>query len=355
MKTSTSKNKPRSRKITPLKPHLPPFKVNKVIASLSEVQQWGIRQLKIPEVWKVTQGENITVMVIDTGFPDHNDLDGAMIKEKSRNFITGDDIFDRGTGHSSHCCGIIGARQNDMGCVGVAPKCNIITCKVLGYDGSGSFEAVNTALEYAILIKPDVVSMSLGSSYHDLYQEKLIKKLFEMNIPVIAAAGNEGGKNQKRNTVNYPGKLEEVVTVAAVKEDGSIAEFSSWGEEVDIAAPGYNIYSTYLDQQYCNMSGTSMATPFIAGIVALMLAKHRKQELETGINDCKTVTQIKEHLYKYADKNGVIGWEQNSFGYGRVDPIKSIIENSAPVSPILPQPKKSWWQKVKSFFSNLIF
>lgn len=341
----------RKIKSNAVKPHLPPFTVNKVVASLSEVMQWGIRQLKVPEIWKVTEGEGITVMVIDTGYPNHKDLEDAMIKSKSVNFIQFEDIYDKGTGHSSHCCGIIGARHNDYGCVGVAPKCNIITCKVLGSDGSGSFEAVNSALEYACVIKPDVVSMSLGSSHYDAYQEKLIQKLYDMNIPVVAAGGNEGGRNSKTNTVNYPGKLEQVITVGAVKEDGSIAEFSSWGEEIDIAAPGYNIYSTFLNNQYCNMSGTSMATPFIAGIVALMLAKHRKQELETGQNDCKTIAQIKEHLYKYADK-GVIGFDPNSFGSGRIDPVKSVLENSTPI-PDITVPKLTLWEKIKKFFNNL--
>ena len=325
--------------------HLPPFKVNKVVSTFSEVQQWGIKQLNVPEVWKLTQGEGITVMVIDTGCTNHPDLDGAILVDKCVSFVKGEDIYDTGSGHSTHCAGIIGARMNDMGCVGVAPKCNIITIKVLSKNGTGTQASVNAGLEYALVIKPDVVSMSLGSPYHDATEEKLIKQLYNLNIPVIAAAGNEGGKRSKTNTVNYPGKLEEVITVGAVKDDGSIADFSSWGEELDIAAPGYNIYSTYLKNGYANLSGTSMATPFVAGIVALMLAKHRKQEKETGLNDCKTVEQIKQHLYKYADKTGVIGYEHNSFGYGRVDPIKSITENPAPI--IKPQPpKKSWWQKL---------
>jgi subtilisin family serine protease len=242
--------------------------------------------------------------------------------------------------------------MNDMGCVGVAPKCNIITVKVLSKNGTGTQASVNAGLEYALIAKPDVVSMSLGSPSYDETEDKLIKELYKLNIPVVAAAGNEGGKRSKTNTVNYPGKLDEVITVGAVKEDGSIADFSSWGQELDIACPGYNIYSTYLNRGYANLSGTSMATPFCAGIIALMLAKHRKQELETGLNDCKTVDQIKQHLYKYADITGVIGYEHNSFGWGRIDPIKSVIENSIIFKPIK-EPKLSIWSKIKRFFSKL--
>lgn len=339
------------RKTQPGRVHLPPFKVNKVVSSFSEVQQWGIRQLRVPEVWKETQGEGITVMVIDTGCTNHTDLQGAILTDKCKTFVDGEDIYDTGSGHSTHCAGIIGARQNDMGCVGVAPKCNIITVKVLGKDGTGSQASVNAGLEYALIIKPDIVSMSLGSPNYDKTEENIIKKLYDLNIPVVAAAGNEGGKRSKTNTVNYPGKLEQVITVAATNEDGTIADYSSWGAEVDIAAPGSNIYSTYLRNSYANLSGTSMACPLISGVVALMLAKHRKQEKETGLNDCKTVDQIKQHLYKYATDKGEIGFD-NSFGYGLVNPVKSIIENTIIPEPIK-EPKLGFWDKIKRFFSKL--
>jgi len=317
---------------------LPPFKVKRVVSSLTQSQGWGIKQLRVPETWTVTQGEGITVMVIDTGYTDHPDLEGAIDKTKCRSFIPNEpDVMDL-NGHSTHCCGIIGARDNGVGMVGVAPKCNIITVKVLGENGSGGHDIIRAGLEYAKKIKPDVISMSLGSPFNDIKTHSLIKDLYDMNIPVIAAAGNDG----RDNAVNYPGKYPETICVTAYDKNGKPARFNSAGPQTDFSAPGVDIYSTWLNKEYAELSGTSMATPFIAGLVALLIAKHKKQEAETGKNDCKTVAQIKEHLVKYADDRGVVG-KDAQWGYGVVDPYKLItnsstdeIEAPPPIGPVNP-------------------
>lgn len=328
-----------------------PFEVKHVMSTLSQSLGWGIKQLNVPDTWKVTKGEGVKVMVIDTGYTDHPDLQGAMIVAQSRSFLSSEpDIGDR-NGHSSHCCGIIGARNNEIGMVGVAPECTIITAKVLGSDGSGDFGAIRAALDYAKKIKPDVISMSLGSHYYDRVMHEIIKELHAMNIPIIAAAGNDG----RGNAVNYPAKYPEVVCVTAFDKNGNPARFNSTGPEADFSAPGVDIYSTWTNHQYVSISGTSMATPFVAGLVALLIAKHRKQEAETGKNDCKTVDQVKEHLIKYADDKGVVG-RDNTWGYGVIDPIKLInaLEQDTPetpVPPVTPPEKKSW---IRRLFDKLL-
>lgn len=334
---------------------LPPYKVEHVISTLSQSNGWGITQLGVPDTWKVTQGEGITVMVIDTGYTDHNDLNGAMVTEQSISTISYERSIHDFQGHSSHCCGIIGARNNDVGMVGVAPKCSIITVKALDRNGSGSYEAINDALRYAIKIKPDVVSMSLGGPADDSTQHQLIKQLYDMNIPVIAAAGNDG----RSNAVNYPGKYPETITVTAFDKNGNPAWFNSTGKETDFAAPGVDIYSTYLNNTYAKLSGTSMATPFIAGLVALLLAKHHKQEIETGKNDCKTVEQIKQHLIKYADDKGIVG-KDPQWGYGVIDPVKLITASSEcsdiptpPETPIIPEQPKTILNTIVSIIKKL--
>lgn len=299
---------------------LPPFKVNHVVSALGgQIQGWELKQLRVPQTWKYTKGEGITVMVIDTGYSDHKDLEGAMLKDLSKSFVEGEqDILDF-NGHGSHCSGTIGARDNTFGMVGVAPECKIIACKVLGKNGMGTTEAVNKALEYAIMIRPDIVSMSLGSPSYDKQQHKLIKILYDMDIPVICAAGNSG----RADDVNYPAKYPETIAVTAFDKYGKPAKFNSRGNEVDFSAPGVDIYSTWIDQQYVSISGTSMACPVVAGITALLLAKHAKQEKETGKNDCQTVEQIKTHLIKYADDRGVVGKDDN-WGYGVIDPYDLV-------------------------------
>ena len=167
---------------------------------------------------------------------------------------------------------------------------------------------------------------------------------------IIAAAGNDG----RRNSVNYPGRYPEVICVSAYDKNGKPASFNSTGPEVGFSAPGVDIYSTWLDQKYATLSGTSMATPFMAGLVALLISKHIKQELETGKNDCKTVEQIREHLLKYADKKGVTGHDEN-WGYGVINPEKLINETDTETTPtvVTPQNKISFWNKIKNWFREI--
>lgn len=341
---------------------LPPYKVKKVLSSLSQTMDWGIVQTNIPNTWKITRGEGITVVIIDTGCPVtkidnkfkvHPDLDGAILLDKCKNFIPDEEFDDLKAGHGCHCCGVIGARNNDIGCVGVAPDCKIITLKGLNNNGVGDLKYIIKALEEVCVIKPDIVSMSLGTDENDADLHKAIKRVYDLNIPIIVAAGN-GGIGSK---VNYPAAYPECIAVGAYGKDGYLATFSSTGEEVSIVAPGVDIYSTYLNGGYCTMSGTSMATPWVTGICALLIAKHRKQELECGKNDCKTVEQIREHLQKYTVDKGILG-RDDLYGYGLVDVNKLMEEPNIPYNPVPIKPfvkKKEnifqkFWKKIKGIF-----
>ena len=331
----------------PNTPRLPPTKVTMVLSTLSQTQDWGLKQLGIPDTWTITKGAGEVVLVIDTGMPTHNDLDGAVLKSQCKTYINDEDATDY-QGHSTHCCGIIGARNNDFGIVGVAPECNIITFKALNRDGVGSPESVTNALKEAILLKPSLVSMSLGSPFPDEEQHKYIKQLFDMNIPVIVAAGNEG-----REGTGYPANYDESISIGAYDKSKNIAYFSSVGK-VDFSMPGVDIYSTFLNNQYCLMSGTSMATPYMAGVITLLLAKHRKQEKETGKNDCKTVPQIIEHLKKYSIDFGPSGKDE-WYGYGIIDVDKLIVSSENIDAPIVIDPNLGYeeptkWQAIKNWF-----
>ena len=313
--------------------YLPPFKVEKCISALSEVVDYGLLMTGVKDAWKITQGEGITVMVIDSGYSPHDDLKDAMDLEKCKSFVKekGGTIEDIGSGHSNHCMGIIGARENGIGVIGVAPKCTIISVKVFDRSGTGSFEAINSALAYALEVRPDVVSMSLGSDSPDARMESLLQSLNDLNIPVIVAAGNSG----KENDVNYPARYESTIAVGAIDSEGRITDFSSRGKEVDFVAPGKDVYSCYLNNKYAKMSGTSMATPNMSGIVALLLSKHRKQQEKTGKNDCVTVEQIRQHLMKYADRNGAIV-KDTAYGYGLVNVGKALLEDGEEMESVKP-------------------
>ena len=330
---------------------LPPYKVENVIATLSQLQDWGIKQSNVPETWKITKGEDIVVAVLDTGYSDHVDLRGAFLTDKCISTID-NNINDRQF-HSTHCCGILGARDNDVGVVGYSPECKIITVKVLGDDGSGSFDAIVKGLEYALKMKVDLVSMSLGASSGSEELHNAIKKLYDANIPLLVAAGNDG----IGSPVNYPAVYPECIAVSAFNKNMDIANFSCTGKEVFISGAGVDIYSTYKNNTYAKLSGTSMATPAVAGIVTLLLAKHKKQERETGQNDCKTVDQVKEHLKKYAINMDKMG-RDDKWGWGYLDSLKLIEEKniddpiSKPIHPII-TPPKSLWQRFGTFWKRL--
>ncbi len=330
---------------------LPPFTVKRVVSTLSQVHGWGIKQLNVPKTWTITRGEDINVMVIDTGYTDHPDLGDGVLKGKCKSFLEDEKFIEDRNGHGSHVAGIIGARDNHIGIVGVAPKCNIITVKVLGEDGTGDFEAIKNALRYAKKIQPHIVSMSLGTSTYDSGMHKLIKDLYEMNIPVIAAAGNDG----RKNTINYPAKFPEVICITAYDKNGNPAKFNSTGPEVDFSAPGVDIYSTWLNKEYATISGTSMACPFVSGIVALLIAKHNIQERTTGKNDCKTVDQMKYHLLKYTNKKHVIGTDEN-WGYGIIDPAGMLIDDVeySIGDDIIYKSTDSIWSRIYNWFNKYI-
>lgn len=296
------------------------YKVENVVSTLNAQRMgWQIKQLLTPDTWLKTKGCDVRVMVIDSGCSNHSDLIDGINRHECRSFLRSEiDIIDR-NGHGTHCLGIIGARDNAFGVVGVAPNCRLISCKTLGQNGRGDLTAIHNALRYAKFIKPNVINMSLGTYDYDPIMHQLVKELTDMNIPIIAAAGNDG----RRNAVNYPAKYPETICVTAYDKRGRPARFNSTGKTVDFSAPGVKIYSTWLNNSYSNLDGTSMATPVITGIVALLLAKHHQQEIETGKNDCRTVEEIREHLKNYASNNGEICWDEN-WGYGVIDVDEAI-------------------------------
>lgn len=234
-------------------------------AALSQTQNWGMALAAIQNVWTVTKGEGIRVAILDTGISDHTDLITAWKKDNAINCSSDPTWEDKGSGHGTHVAGIIAGSDNDFGVVGVAPNCEIIPIKVLDDSGAGNYESIEKGLKNAINMNVDIINMSLGSStappesLHDL-----IRQAVAQGIVIVAAAGNDA------HAVNYPARYDEVIAVAALDQNGCLATFTSKDETVDIVAPGVDIYSTYLHNEYCKMSGTSQASPFVAGICALI-------------------------------------------------------------------------------------
>ncbi|MEM7174178.1 MAG: S8 family peptidase [Bacteroidota bacterium] len=274
---------------------------------------WAKRLFGIPQTWQQTQGEGVKIAVLDTGIDEkHPDLRDAIIDGKD---FTGEGLKDT-NGHGTHCAGIIAARPRQTSFLGVAPKAKILAAKVLGSSG-GNYDAIAQGIEWAVEQGADIISMSLGGpkSSQRLYQA--IYTALAKEVIIFAAAGNSGSRH--RNSIGYPGKYGGVITIAAHDEFGNPSGFSSRGGEIDFLAPGTDIFSTYPNSKYATLDGTSMATPFVAGLAALVEAKHHKEEEHPAGTPLKNGADMREHLMVMATHPG---WHTNDAGYGALQPFR---------------------------------
>ena len=223
-------------------------------------------------------GEGIKVAIIDTGC----DVEHPNLKDRIINVInfTTDDkgainnVTDY-VGHGTHVAGIIGASDiGEKGIIGVAPKCDLMILKALTRSG-GKNSWVIEAIKYAVRHNVDIINMSLGSEQPSPEMYEAIKRAIDKGICVVVASGNNGDNNSNTNELNYPASYNECISVGSVKYSKSNSRFSASNNEVDLVAfgEGYNsrgILSCYPNGLYQELKGTSMATPFISGALALL-------------------------------------------------------------------------------------
>jgi major intracellular serine protease len=248
---------------------------------------YGVTQCEAPDIWQTGErGEGVVVAVLDTGIDmNHPDLKNNIIG--GRNFTPEGnyrDYTDR-NGHGTHCAGTIAASGEILG---VAPDVKLLILKVLDRHGSGNYWSIIEGIRYATKWKgPNgekvrVISMSLGGPENDPKLEEAILEAAAAGILVVVASGNEGDNDETTYEFGYPALYNECITVAACNEQKELASFSNNHKQVDIIAAGVNVLSTYPLSRYAKLSGTSMATPHVSGMLALLikLGKERfKREL----------------------------------------------------------------------------
>jgi major intracellular serine protease len=255
-----------------------PYTIQEVMPATNEIP-WGVQMMKAPEIWeKGEKGEGTVVAILDTGIDlNHPDLKEQIIG--GRNFTnegSRDDYHD-GNGHGTHVAGTIAGVENDSGVVGVAPKTKLLICKVLNSQGSGDYYSITRAIRWAADWKgPNgervrVMNMSLGGPSSDPEQYKAILYAVSKGILVVVASGNEGDGDEETFEYGYPSLYPECITVAACDKDKKLAPFSNNHKQVDVIAAGVDVLSTYPSNQYAILSGTSMATPHVAGAIALII------------------------------------------------------------------------------------
>jgi len=300
------------------------------VYALEQTTPWGIDRVfgdesysfptwgTPPEV--MNKGAGIGVAVLDTGIDvDHEDLNVVGGKRFYLRGLTlrSDDQYNDVYGHGTHVAGTIAALDNGLGVVGVAPEVSLYAVKVLGDNGSGSTSAIIAGIQWVCEQNNiSIINMSLGSSYYSSTFDAACKKAYlEEGILIVASAGNSGNDAGTGDTVGYPAKYDSVIAVAASDSSDDRAYFSSTGPDVDLIAPGVNIMSTVPDSQYEEgWSGTSMASPHVAGTAALVWAEN---PMMSNGEVWSILTKTAEKLYTTADV--LLPKEHQGYGLVRAD------------------------------------
>nr|WP_161974893.1 S8 family peptidase [Bacillus timonensis] len=307
---------------------------DQVVKVSGQVQDWGIENVKAPKAWQTKYtGSGTKIAIIDTGISQHEDL----VIAGGISFTSYTTSYSDDNGHGTHVAGIVGAKNNQIGTVGVAPEASIYAVKVLGADGSGYLSDIISGLDWAITNDMDIINLSLGSTGDSLALKQAVDRAYSKGILVVASAGNSGNTDGNTDSVLYPAKYASTIAVSAVDIEHHRGTFSSTGKSVEIAAPGIDILSTYLKNQYVKMDGTSMAAPYVTGILALL-----KQAYPTLSH-----IELREKLQTTALDLGTPG-RDTFFGYGlaqapteSIEAIPVAAKPSAPKPVVNPVPKQT--------------
>lgn len=272
----------------------------------AEQSQWSFQALGPAAMWNAGYtGTNVKVAVLDSGIYAHSELNIA--GGISTVDYTGS--YSDDNGHGTHVAGIIAAKNNGAGMVGVAPNVQLYAVKALDYNGEGTLADILEGLEWAISSKMDIINLSLGTDTDSELLKDMVDRAYNAGILVVAAAGNsQNGKPLTTDTVNYPARYDSAIAVAAIDSANHRGSFSSVGNKVELAAPGVNIISAYVSNGtpgYAMMSGTSQAAPHISGMLALLKQKYPQM----------TNVQLREEIRRYAVDLGTPGRDAE-YGYG---------------------------------------
>ncbi|MEV6761952.1 type VII secretion-associated serine protease mycosin [Streptomyces sp. NPDC051105] len=290
-------------------------------------QQWGLSALHLDEAWGTTKGKGVTVAVLDTGVEaDHPDLVGNVLTAKDMigfGAKPGERTWAR---HGTAMAGIIAGHGhgigNDDGVMGVAPEAKILPVRVILEDGdsargkarSSRGDALAEGIRWAADHGADVINLSLGddsdSAHPEPSEDEAIQYALKKDVVVVASAGNGGDKGDH---ISYPAAYPGVIAATAVDKFGTRAAFSTRRWYATVSAPGVDIVIADPDHKYYEGWGTSAASAFVSGAVALIKAAH------PGL----TPAQIKKLLEDTA-RDAPSGGRDDSRGFGMIDPAAAI-------------------------------
>ncbi|MET7360888.1 type VII secretion-associated serine protease mycosin [Streptomyces sp. NPDC005562] len=295
---------------------------------------WALQRVLLDELWRQSTGKGVRVAVIDTGVDVKNpQLTSAVDVSRGRNYLPAKDDngkkVERGksngtsdtVGHGTRVAGIIAARPaKGTGFVGLAPGATIIPIQQNDADGHGTAETLAKSIDYAVGAGADVINISQDTADAVKPAPELaaaVNRALDRERVIIASAGNDGmGGDDKRT---YPASYEGVLAVAASDRNNERAPFSQAGKFVGVAAPGVDMISTVPAGGHCPDNGTSFSAPYVAGVAALIRAKHRNW----------TARQIIAQIKQTAERS--VPGHDRLVGWGVVDPVRALTEDDHPL------------------------
>lgn len=283
--------------------------------------QWSIPNMGVDLAWNISTGYGVTVAVVDTGVDiDHPDLVSSMSTTgyNAATMEVGLDYADDDSGHGTRVAGIIAAdKDNEIGIAGIAPDITIVPIKV-NYAGTSSIKAswAIDGILFAIDQGVDVINLSYGSTTYNALMEQVIDQAVAAGIVVVAAAGNSGTEKYY-----YPASYDNAISVGSIDEDSTISGFSTFNHQVDLSAPGADLPTTAMGNDYVNVNGTSFASPAVAASAALLLSVYPDL----------TPAEVREKLQSTAIDAGETGLDKY-YGHGIVNVYDALASDMATVS-----------------------
>jgi len=268
-------------------------------------QQWGPKRIHCEKAWDGGTGSSsVKIAIVDTGIDyNHEDI-AANYVSGGYDWVNNDNNPMDDNDHGTHCAGIAAAvMNNNIGIAGVA-QVKVMAEKVLNSGGSGDSSGVASGITHAADNGANVISMSLGSSSpSSVIRDACDYAYSTKGVVVVAASGNDG-----QPQVSYPAAFEAVIAVGAIDTNDQRCDFSNYGEDLELMAPGYRVVSTIRSNNYDFFTGTSMACPHVAGVAALV----------KSLNPSQNNVWIRQKLVDTAEDLGPAGWDEE-YGYGLVD------------------------------------
>lgn len=233
---------------------------------------WGVTATQATYAWHHGYtGKGVKVAVLDTGIDsDHDDL----VLAGGVSFVDYTVSYDDDNGHGTNVAGIIGAQNNDIGVVGMAPFAKLYAIKVLDATGTGYLSDLIAGIDWSIENNMDIINLSLNTTIDSPALHRAVDEAYRSGLLVVAAAGNSGNEEGTGDTMQYPAKYNSVISVGAVDVDNKRAKFSATGERLELVAPGVDVLSTGLNNTSLSVNGTSFSAPYVTGALALLKEEH---------------------------------------------------------------------------------